>query len=56
MGAGEANSVREWLVQTGLRHHAAAFAGVTEEQFRGLMMQVSMSPSHAAEAHRKAVL
>ncbi len=54
MGAGEARSVREWLAQSGLSHHAAAFAGVTEEQFRGLMMQVSMSPSRAAVAYRKA--
>lgn len=48
MGSGDANSVREWLVQSGLRHHTAAFAGVTEVQFMGLMMQVSTCPSQAA--------
>lgn len=40
MGSGDANNVREWLVQSGLRHHTAAFAGISEEAFKGLMMQV----------------
>lgn len=40
MGSGDANNVREWLVQSGLRHHTAAFASVSEEAFKGLIMQV----------------
>ena len=40
MGSGDANNVREWLVQSGLRHHVAAFASISEEAFKGLMMQV----------------
>ena len=56
MGSGESNSVREWLVQSGLRHHTAAFAGVTEAQFMGLMMQVSICPSPAAQARHADLL
>ena len=50
MASREANSVRDWLVQSGLRHHTAAFAGVTEAQLMGLMMQVSICPSQADQA------
>ena len=40
MGSDDASVVREWLVQSGLRHHTAAFAGMSELALRGLMMQV----------------
>ena len=43
MGSGDANNVREWLVQSGLRHHTAAFASISEEAFKGLMMQVKIT-------------
>lgn len=40
MGSGDGSNVREWLVQSGLRHHTSAFAGTSEDAFKGLMMQV----------------
>ncbi len=43
--------VQEWLYQVGLGHHISAFAGVSERDFKGLMMQVWADPliSHRAE-------
>ena len=37
-------SVHDWLAQAGLGHHAPAFAGTSEAEFRSLLMQV-MPPS-----------
>ena len=34
------SSVHEWLAQAGLGHHAPAFAGTSEAEFRSLLMQV----------------
>ncbi|KAK9812765.1 hypothetical protein WJX72_003335 [[Myrmecia] bisecta] len=34
-----ASPVAEWLREAGLEHHSPAFSGVTEDRFRGLLMQ-----------------